>query len=81
MNSTLVTTTSLEEAIVAEISWLHSNIFVPILFVVAVFAAAGNTLLLYVMMKNKGFRQIYSNWLLIFLSFADDIYGKRFKVV
>lgn len=71
------TTISLEKAIVAEISWLHSNIFVPILFVVAVFASAGNTLLLFVMIKNKNFRQVYSNWLMIFLSFADMIYGKE----
>lgn len=70
------TTVSIEKLIVAQISWLHSNIFVPILFVVAILTAIANTTFLFVMLRSKGFRKIYTNWLMIFLSFADDVYGR-----
>ena len=72
----ITTTESTETHIIDSISWVHSNISVPILFVVALFTAIGNTILLFIMLRSKGFRKTYVNWLMIFLSFADNIYGK-----
>ena len=59
------------------ILWFLTKWMRKVASVEAIFAALGNLLVLFIILRSKEFHKSYYNWLVIFLAVAEALQGKK----